>query len=163
MQKQQGFSFIELVMVIVIIGIIAGMSTLLLSQGFNAFFSSETLLDANWQGQLAMQRMARDIQLIRSPADISTATASQLSFTDINSNSISYTLSGSNLTLTVNAVTQILATGLSSLTFTYYDKNGVTPPANTAATRYIKITCVVTQNSVNYTLITAAYPRNFAS
>ncbi len=160
MQTQHGFSLIELIMVILIVGIIAGMSALLVSQGFNAFFNSEDILDANSQGQLAMQRMARDIQLIRSPADISTATSGQLSFTDINNNTVSYVLSGSNLNLTKNANTQTLAIGVNGLTFTYYDQNGTTPPASTAVTRYIKVTLIVTQNNVNYTLATAIYPRN---
>lgn len=162
MQKQYGFSLIELVIVMVMLGIIAAMSSLLLSQGFNAFFSSANILDANWQGQLAIQRMARDIQLIRSPADISTATASQLTFTDMNNNSISYTLSSSNLNLTKGINTQTLAVGINSLTFTYYDQNGATPPATTAATRYIKIALVITQNNTNYTLTTAIYPRNLS-
>lgn len=161
MHKQYGFSLIELVMVVVILGIIAAMSSLLLSQGFNAFFTSEAILDANWQGQLAIQRMTRDIQLIRSPADISTATTTQLTFTDVNNNTISYTLSGSSLNLTKNATTQTLAVGINSLTFTYYDQNGTTPPATIAATRYIQIGLVVTQNNTNYTLTTAIYPRNF--
>ncbi len=162
MQKQYGFSLIELVIVMVILAVVAGMSALLLSQGFNAFFSSENILDANWQGQLAMQRMVRDIQMIRSPADISTATATQLTFTDINNNSISYALSGSNLNLTKNASTQTLAIGVNNLTFTYYDINGSTPPASTTLTRYIKIALTITQNNTNYTLTTAIYPRNFS-
>ncbi len=162
MQKQRGFSLIELIMVILILGIIIGMSSLLLSQGFNAFFSSENILDANSQGQVAMQRMARDIRLIRSPADITTATSGQLSFTDINNNTVSYVLSGSSLNVTQNANTQTLAVGVSSLTFTYYDATGTTPPASTAVTRYIKVALVITQNNVNYTLTSAIYPRNLA-
>jgi prepilin-type N-terminal cleavage/methylation domain-containing protein len=161
MDKQQGFTLIELVMVIVILAIITGMSSLLLSQGFNAFFTSEDVLDAQWQGQIAIQRMARDIQLIRSPADISTATSSQLSYTDINNNSISYTLSGSNLTLTKNSSAQVLAEGVNSLTFTYYNNSGSAPASNSAI-RYINISIVVTQNNANYSLTTTIYPRNFS-
>lgn len=160
MPKQNGFSLIELITVIVILGIILSMSSLLLSQGFNAFSNSENLLDANSQGQVAIQRMARDIQMIRSPSDITTATSTQLSFTDIDNNTISYTLSGSNLTVTKNGNTQTLAVGIHSLTFTYYTSSGTTPPASTALTRYITIALVVTQNNVNYTLTTAIYPRN---
>lgn len=160
MKKQNGFSLIELIIVIVILGVIVAMSSLLLSQGFNAFFNNANIADANSQGQIAIERMTRDIRLIRSPLDISIATATQLSFTDINNNAISYTLSGSNLNLTQNSTTQTLAVGINSLTFTYYDQNGTTPPASTAATRYIKVTLAVTQNNANYTLTTSIYPRN---
>jgi hypothetical protein len=104
--------------------------------------------------------MARDIQLIRSPSDITTATSTQLSFTDINNNTVSYTLSGSSLNVTKNGSTQTLAVGINSLTFTYYNGSGATPPASTALTRYIQIALVVTQNNVNYTLTTSVYPRN---
>ncbi len=160
MKKQNGFSLIELITVIVILGVIVAMSSLLLSQGFNAFFNTANIADANSQGQLALERMSRDIRQIRSPSDITTATSTQLSFNDINNDAISYTLSGSNLTLTQNSTTQILAVGINSLTFTYYDQNGATPPASTAATRFIKVTLTVTQNNANFTVSTSIYPRN---
>ncbi len=162
MKKQQGFSLIEMIMVILVLGILTAMASLLLSQGLNAFSSSSDLLDANAQGQVAIQRMARDIRLVRSPADISTATSGQFSFTDINNNAVSYALSGSSLNVTKNGSTQTLAVGVNSLTFTYYDRNGTTPPASTAATRYIKIALVITQNNVNYSLTTSLYTRNLS-
>ena len=137
--KQNGFSLIELVTVIVILGVIAGMSAALLSQGFNAYTNSANLADSNSQGQIAIQRMIRDLQLIRSAADITVASTSQLSYTDINNNTVSYALSGSTLNLTKNGSTQALADGANSLTFTYYTNAGVTPPPSSTQAGYIKI------------------------
>lgn len=156
---QNGFTLIELIMVIVVLGIIIGMSSSLITQGLNAFLSGEDISDANWQGQVASQRMSRDLSLIRSPTDIATASATSITFTDIFNNSISYSLSGSSLILTQNGTAQTLADGISTLSFTYYDTNGVVT-ATTSLIRYIQFSINVTLNGVNYTLATLIYPRN---
>lgn len=158
MKKQLGFSLIEFIIVIVILGILIGTSTLLLSQGFNSYLASEDLLDANSQGEIAMQRMARDIAMIRSPNDVTIAAANQLAFTDINNDDIMYSLSGTNLIITKNTVGQILARGVNSLTFLYYGADGNTPP--TSNTGYVRIVLNITQNNVNYSLTTSVYARN---
>lgn len=158
MKQQSGFSLIEFVIVIVILGLLAAMSALLLSQGFGAYLNSANMLDANSQGGLAIQRMSRDIQMIRSPADVTIATTNQLSFTDINNNTVAYSISGNNLILTRNGSAQTLATGVNNLTLTYYGANGMTPPSTNAG--YVKIALNITQNNVNYTLTTSVYPRN---
>lgn len=156
-RKQQGFTLFELIMVITILGIVGVVMTKLLSQGLLAMQTEQQVTDATWQGQIAVQRMVRDIAAVRSPSDISTASADTFAFTDINDNAVTYTLSGSSLTR--NGA--ILADGISSLNFTYQDANG-SSTASTIAIRYVTLSLTVTQNSANYTVSTAVTLRNLA-
>jgi len=154
-QNENGFTLIELVMVIILSGIMVAVSMRMLAVGFSAYLKGSNAVSAEQQAHLALERMARDIRAVRSPADISTATASQLTFTDFTGNSIAYSLSSTNLT----RGSQILAGGISSLTFSYYDLNGNTT-ATLTAIRYIGISLNVTQGGSNFTISTAVYPEN---
>lgn len=159
MKSQKGFTLIELVMVIILLSIVAAIASKMLTQGLNALLTGQNVISANWQGQIAMERMSRDILLVRSPAAITTIAANNFAFTDMSNNTVSYSLSGTSLTLTQNGNSEVLANGILSLTFSYFDRNG-TSTATATLVRQIRISINVTQNNANYTLTTAIYPRN---
>jgi prepilin-type N-terminal cleavage/methylation domain-containing protein len=156
LKKYFGFTLVEMVIVNAITGIIAVIASKILNQAFYGYVTNKNIIDANWQGQSALERMTRELHMIRSPSDITTATASQISFIDINGNAINFNLSGSSLMRN----TQILADGISNLTFTYLNSNG-SSTATPSAIRYIKISFNITQNNVNYTLTSATHLRDF--
>lgn len=158
MKRQHGFSMIELIIVIAILATLAVITLPMLQAGFNGYVTQRNLSDANWQGRLALSRMVRDIQSLPSISNISTASSSQFTFTDIDNASVSYTLSGSNLQR--NAIT--LANGVNSVAFGYYDSAGATT-ATIANMRYLSIALNVTQNNVNITLQTVIDLRNIIS
>ena len=74
-KTHEGFTLIELVMVIMIIAIIAAMSSKLFVQGATGLLTAQNTLSANWQGQIAMERMTRDIRDVRSAVDVNTMTS----------------------------------------------------------------------------------------
>jgi prepilin-type N-terminal cleavage/methylation domain-containing protein len=154
-KKNAGFTLIELVMVMVILSVISVIAAKILSTGIQGFLAGKNILDADWQGRVAMERMSRDIRAVRSPSDITTASASNFVFTDSTGTSINYSLSGSSLLRN----SQTLADGVNSLTFTYLDGNG-SVTASTTAIRYITITLNITLNETNFSLTTSIYPRN---
>jgi prepilin-type N-terminal cleavage/methylation domain-containing protein len=164
-QKQRqtnGFTLLELVVVIMIIGVIAGIGTKILSSGFTGFFDNKNLAEANWQALVSLERLQRDLRAIRSPADITTATATSLVFNNTSGNQITYTLSGSTLTRQTNSNSaQVLADGVGSLAFSYYDNNGQTT-ATLNLIRQITIALNITLDNTNYSASTAVYPRNLS-
>lgn len=157
-RRQHGFTLIELTMVILITGIIMVIVTRMYATGVSSVITSQHVNDATWQGRITMERMVREIRSTRSAADISVMTASGYTFTDMNGNSIAYSLSGSNLMRNAN----ILASGINSLTFAYYDEDGISTASSTSV-EYVTITINVTQYSSNYSLTSSVYLRDLSS
>jgi hypothetical protein len=77
------------------------------------------------QGRTALIRMEREMRQVKDKNSISTASATQFQFTDINDNSINFYLSGNNLMRN----SDILAVNVQSLKFCYY-KNYKSPNNN---------------------------------
>ncbi|HVE44663.1 MAG TPA: prepilin-type N-terminal cleavage/methylation domain-containing protein [Gammaproteobacteria bacterium] len=145
-KNQEGFSLIELVLVIAMMGIISTIVGKLLLQGFLNFNNTENISNADWQGYTALAHLTDDIHTIRSAADISTVSATQLTFTNQSASSVQYQLSGS--TLVRNGTT--VAMGITGITFGYLDKNGTTT-GTAANVRYITIALSITQGTITTT------------
>lgn len=155
----KGFTLIELVMVIVILSIIAASSSVFMFSLANSFITNMNLNDAYGQGQMAAQRMSRDLRTVRSSSDITTAGAHSFAFNDINGNTISYSLSSNNLILTKNGSAQTLATGLNSLNIFYLDANE-NSTTTASAVRFITAFLSFTLNGVTYSVSIYSNPRN---
>lgn len=151
---QIGFTLIEITLVIMLLGLISVAVMRFYSSSLIATQTMQNTGDALSQARLALERMVIDIRAIRSTSDITTKTATNLVFTDINNNTFNYNLSGTNLLCN----SQVLASGVNSLTFAYYDSTG-TVTATLSSIRYIKITINVTKNNTDFTLTTSVYLR----
>ena len=122
----RSYTLVELIMVIVIIGILAGIGVPMLLQTVDAFsFSSRFQDNAVSQAIVAISRMSREIRRLLSDAVITTATSSQLTFLDLGSNSITFNRSGDTLMRNSDG----LADNITALSFTYYDDFGAVIPA----------------------------------
>jgi prepilin-type N-terminal cleavage/methylation domain-containing protein len=154
--KSKGFTLIELIMVIVLSSILASIGSYVLLAGFKAWFANQNVMAANNQARMALERMTRDIHAVASAASITTATASQFTFTNIGGTSITYQRTGSQLMRN----TQVLADNISSLSFSYLDRNAATT-AVLANIRYISISLVISQGSAQYPMRTTLYTMNY--
>lgn len=153
-RHQCGFSLIELVMVITITGVIAIILTQIFHQSFKTYLSSQSNAEIDWQGFLALERFANDVQSIRSPSDVTTVTGSQLVFVNNTGATITYEVSGN--TLMRNTIP--LAIGVSSVTFSYYDKNYVAI-SNPLLVRYVAIDLNLMQQNMQLSFKTMASTR----
>jgi len=154
-QCESGFTLIEFVLVIVLFGIVAAVGSKMLAEGFRAYFAGRDLIDAQWQGRVALERMTRDIRAARSNADISIWSAAQLTFTRLSGASISYQLAGISLMRN----TQVLADGVAGLAFSYQASDG-SAAATVNDIRYITVSMNITQGGVASTLATTVHARN---
>ena len=151
---------VELTIVIVLVGVIAMTASLLIGQATQSYQTEDNYSGALNQGRLALEKMGREIRMIRSPADITACTVGpplSLTFTDTAGNVYAYTYSGTILRENGNT----LADNLTSLTITYYDKNGVGTSFCTAATWTVTLNLTASQGAENISLKMTLHPRNF--
>ncbi len=153
-QMQRGFTLIEMIIVMVIMGILLATGVKFLTMGFNAWSRGQGYVDADSQGRVALSRIAMDLHNLRSAPDIATATATTLAFTDLYGNAVSYQLSGTQLQR--NGLG--LANYVQSINFSYFTCAGgtLTPPvtgANIALICFIQASLVINENS-NYSFFT---------
>jgi MSHA biogenesis protein MshO len=165
MKNSSGFTLIEMVIVIVLVGILATIAATIIMQGVRAYSDEQSRSDAHYQARLAVERMSREIRLIRGNADISVMNGTLLRFTDINGSQMGFRLNGGNIERTEdNAVSwQTLATNITGTggnIFTYLDDNGATTAASTSLW-LVQIQFIATQGTESIDIRTTVHPRNF--
>lgn len=159
--QQAGYTLIEIIIVIILLGILIAGSGNLLKVGFNSFNAEKNIVNANWQGSVALERMTRDLRAVRSPADITTAAANSITINDIYGNTITYQVTGAQLLRN----TQAIADGIQSITLAYYKGDTgstlLTPLPLSAAllpsVRYVVITLNMNFNKIAFPITTAIY------
>ena len=80
-RHNRGFSLIEMVIAIVILGIIAGIAATLLAAGIKGYVAGEQAIAAGPKARIAMERMVRELR----PACSATFASNQLDYTILNS------------------------------------------------------------------------------
>lgn len=163
--RAKGFTLIELVIVIIIIGIAASTVGGLLLGTVKAWTFKFNRSDLLWDGRMAIDRMTREIRTIKDNTSVTTASAAQLRFIDTGNKDITYSLSSTNLNRTENGTANLLAENVSSLGFTYYDASGTVIPIPTVSPttniKRVRINLTLTKNGQTFYLQSDSMPRNF--
>lgn len=159
-RRDAGFTLIELIITIVLVGIIAGIGALLVLQGVNAFLAEDIRADLTTDGRLAIERMAREIRTIRTrtAADIPTMAGPTLSFVDLDGNAIAYTSGGG--TVTRNG-TPLASATTAALGFLYFQQDG-TPAGSADQIWVIQVDLTLTTGGESQAFRIRAHPRNFS-
>lgn len=163
-QKSDGFTLVEIVITIVLIGILSGVAAMIILQGVKAYSDEQSRSDVHYQARLAVERIAREARLIRSCADINgrpvNNPSSALSFTDISGNAVTFSIAGGNL----SRGGDILAMGVNAQPFSFLDRNGALVTDCGAAPNdiwFIEIDVTSTQGGESLQMRTRVHPRNF--
>ena len=120
LRNQSGFTFSELIVVVVLIGIVAGITGSMLAWGVDMFDFISHRKDVLQSARFGMEIMVKDFRSIKSPGDIPSANSTGLSFYNSNDQFISFNFDNGVL-LRDN---RPLIEDLTSCDFTYYDVNG---------------------------------------
>ena len=166
MKNKKGFTLIELVIVITIVGIAASIIGAILLGAIDAWTFKFNRNDILWDGRLAIDRMTREIRTIKDSASVTTASSAQFRFIDAGNKDITYSLSSTNLNRTEDGAANLLAENVSSFAFTYYDASDTVisvPAVSPSATdiRRVRINLTLTKNGQNVYLQSDASPKNF--
>jgi prepilin-type N-terminal cleavage/methylation domain-containing protein len=71
-----GFTLIEVVVTVVIVGIIFVLGGLMMGRAFETYDATQKTTDVDWQGRVALERMVRELRNIRSDTDLTMSTTS---------------------------------------------------------------------------------------
>ena len=141
-----GFTLIEMIMVLVIVGVLAASAAPIFSQGLTAARLTTENLRTLAKLRYATERLAREIRQVNYNAgayDITTLSATSLVFAknDALNPTVSISVSGANLVLGYSnpAVSAVLTDEISSFTLAYYDSFGAVTASNTNVA-FIEIT-----------------------
>ena len=166
MEDQRGFSLFEAILVIALVGIVAAVFATALVPTMRASVMVGTRNEALQSARVALDRMVREIRLIRSTAYIQTWTANDLKFNVNNpyNTSIEFKLSGDtppNLLRVKDGVLpgDVLSGNVQSLTFSYLENNG--NPAALANIWRIVIDLSVKVGAETVNLRSEVHPSNF--
>jgi prepilin-type N-terminal cleavage/methylation domain-containing protein len=154
---KKGFTLIELVIVIVVVGVMAAVGALLAVKMGDSFQYTIFRKDLSEASEVALRRMEREIRRLDSDTSVYTANATTYRFVDVDSNTIQFELDGTDLEREYNGTTDVLATNVSSFSFTYLDDDLATiasPQVNPDSTdiKFIQIdmTLLSGSNTVSY-------------
>ena len=172
LRRGNGFSLIELIIVIVLVGILASFGGMLLTKVFDSYSLERSISDADWQAKLALERMARELRAVRTATatDLDIASGTQIRFVDMDGNGVCFYRDAATNRLmrssdgpTSSCGTtdpQPLADNITALAFTYWD-NTAAPAATVAGVYYITVSLTVAEGGYNGSFRTNVWPRNF--
>ena len=162
-KNKNAFTLVELVMCIMIVGILAAVSSLYISETVDLWRSFSFRNEVVSQGRLAIERMMREMRQIYPPnGGVTSGNLSGISFIDIHNATVTYAISGTNLLRNGN----VLIGGSPNLTLTYYDEAGTvlsTPLStpNRAAVFRIEVQLGINYHGQNKTIKSQVFLRNY--
>lgn len=151
-KKQQGFTLIELIMSIALMGIIAGIFISTIIEGARTYVFITSQNEASFTARFALKRMMIES---RNASRITAADTTSLAFTNTYSEDIQLSLSGSVISISDDggANTYPLIENANSLTITYYDNQNnalATPVGNPDEVHSISFELETTKNGIPF-------------
>ncbi len=162
----RGYTLIELIMVIVMIGVLAGVSSFFLAKAIDIWQMEKSWEENVTEGRVAMDWLVREIREIKGAAYITIADAADLEFTNSNDVVIRFRKSGSTILRNSDTLTD----APTALLFEYFNQSNteLTSVPLSATDRAnvwsIKVTLTVPtaspKGTVNNDLVSVVFPRS---
>ena len=157
MSNARGWTLVELIMVMVIIGILAAFIAPVLLNALKAYDRMQVTVNTYGKMRYAMERMAREIAALRRRAadttsfDVATMTAGVFTFFKEDGTEVTLALAGTDLNLTYVATgTGLLADRVAGLTFAYYRGDGVTVAADATELAFVQVSMTISDGTTSY-------------
>ncbi len=167
--NSKGFTLIEIVVTIVIVGIIGGIAAAIIAQGVRAYSDGQSRSEVHYQARFALERMAKEIRMMRSRAaapvnDIPSMTGTLLEYRTTDGLLVGFQLSGGSIQRReASGAWQTLAANITAPggnLFVYRDAAGAAGAAQ-ASLWSIDIVFTASQAGETLDMRTRVHPRNF--
>jgi prepilin-type N-terminal cleavage/methylation domain-containing protein len=164
MRNERGVTLIEMILSIILIGVIGIVASNVFLYSTRSVLTGNNVREATQVNRMAMDRMIREIRNVADNTRVTVATASTFTYVDVDGNTISFTLAGTNLNR-VGTTTDTLAANVSGLTFTYFTNTGAAavPNLSPAATDiwWVQIAMTVGTGTDTVQFRSRVHPRSF--
>ena len=154
-RAQRAFTLIELTVVMVVVGIVAGLGAGIIVEAGRAYSFSLAATDATDDAQFALDRLCTELSQLAVQTDITSIGPESVTF-DLDSTSRTFQLVGTELRRDSNA----LATNVTAFDLTYYASDGAIA-SNPADVWRIAASIAITRNDVTSRLRREVFPRSF--
>lgn len=159
MRRAEGWSLMELILVILILGIIAAFVGPMLLNAMRAYDATQASSGTAAKMRYAMERMAREVRDMRRNAsdsaflDVSAMTAATLTFFKTDGKQVTIAGGGATLTLRYVDSTNVVATltdQVAAFNLAYYEPSGVSVAAAANSLAFVELSLTLTEGSSNY-------------
>ncbi len=158
MRRQRGFTLLEMVIALVVLGLLGAAAGYGLVGGALAFSATSDAVQTLGKLRHASERMAREIREIRrNPAtptvyDITTMNATTLAFTKTDGTSVTLTGAPPLVTLAYStpAGTHTLTDEVGSLAFAYLQTDGTTTATGNSDVAFVELELTLTRSGNSY-------------
>jgi prepilin-type N-terminal cleavage/methylation domain-containing protein len=150
MRTKKAFTLMEFIITIVLVGILASITSTLLLKTFNSFFTGKNISDLATTTNIALTNLIREL---KSSSSLTALNTSTLSFVNQQGHTVVIDLSGTTLRRNVDgAGAQTLCTLVTGLSFGFFDQAFATTtvPANV---RFITIQITTSKNGLPYSVM----------
>jgi len=169
-RHDRGFTLIEAVLVIILVGILFGFGSVLLGKVFSSYSMKQEITEADWQAKVALERAARELRAVRTAtaADLDVASTAQVRFIDSDGNGVCFYRNANRMMRSADGPAtacgttspQVLADNITALAFSYWTSAGATTTSS-ALVYYITADMTVADGVYNAQFRTNVRPRNF--
>jgi len=172
-RRPLGWTLIEVVVVLAVVGIIAAIGSRLMAGMFDSYFAARDITNSDAQARVAFERMTRELRQVRfaNAINLDVASTAQLRFIDADGNGVCYYRDAATNRLMRSAdgpstacgttSAQPLADFVTGLTFAYYLTDGRTTTATPTSVYYVTVRVDLQDNDVSETLRATIHPRVF--
>jgi prepilin-type N-terminal cleavage/methylation domain-containing protein len=153
-KKPNGFTLVELVLTISLLGIIVVVSGILMGRGLEAYRLVSARTDSVHQARYALVRLQKELEALR---EVRTASPNRIVFLDSGMREVEFRYEGGLLYRGAD----ILSDRVTSLAMTYYRDNGNETSAAPQVRRIHLDMTVAADRAGTLSLRTDIFPRNF--
>ena len=167
--RARGFTMLEAIIVIAIVGAIFGLGAIVIGRAFESYDLARRASEVDWQGRVALERMARELRQVRSltPGDFAFA-ANEVRFIDADGNAVCFRLAGGSVERSEDGPAgacgatnpQPLADNVVGLAFAFYDQDGATA-ATAPEIYYISTVLQVARGDIGEAFRVTVQPRRY--